>query len=106
MAVNAMHATALNIRITRLLNRCAGMGHRSVEGGADLLRVLPQIARGGIICARFPFGLSLRKFGIRQPNIKGPGLGIEINYVAVPQKRDRASHRRLRADMSDTETAG
>src|SRR3974390_638687 len=54
------------IRITTLLTRPAGMSHRAVDGGSDLLGVFPQIAGAEFRLARLPLPPTLPEFGIRK----------------------------------------
>src|SRR6185312_14630212 len=78
---------------------------RAVDGGADLLGVLPQIAGGRVVLARLPGRLALGQFLVGELDVERAGNGVELDDVAVLQEPDRAADRRFRTDMADTEAA-
>src|SRR6185312_8700393 len=96
----------LAVRIALLLGRAARMRHRTVDGRADLLGVLPQVAGGcRVVAARLPCRLALGQFLIRQPDIERAGGGVDLDDVTVLEQADRTADGGLGADMADAEAA-
>src|SRR5262245_60922483 len=100
-----MSGRTLDIRITRLLGRPAGMRHRAVLRGADLLGVLPQIAGAELAGARLPFALAFGELGCGELHVEAASLGVNFDDVAVAHERDRSADRGFRPDVTDAETA-
>src|SRR5262245_18646593 len=98
MPATTMNGRTLDIRITRLLGRPAGMRHRAVLRGADLLGVLPQVAGAKPARARLPFALAFGELGCGKLHVEAAGLGVDLDDVAVAHQRDRAADRGFRTD--------
>src|SRR6266849_9207862 len=56
--------------------------------------------------ARLPTGLTFGELRIGQFYVKYSGIRVDLDDIAVPQKRDRPTHGRFRPDMADAEPAG
>src|SRR5580692_12453603 len=102
----AKRAIALDIRIALFLGRSARMGERAETRRTHLLGVFPQIAGPEFLRAWLPFLLPLIEFALRQLDVERSLHGIELDDVAVAQKRDRSADRGLGTDMADAESAG
>src|SRR6185437_10480985 len=96
---------ASNVRIALFLFRAAGMRHRAVDGGADLLRVFPQITGAEFALARPPRVLALGKFVGGKLHIERALHRVDLDDVAVADQSDRPADRRFRPDMADAEPA-
>src|SRR5262249_25196019 len=95
-----------DVRIARLLDCAAGMGHPAHARRPDLLAVFPQISGCELGLARLPrFGARL-DLGLRQLDLEGALHRIDGDDVAVAHMRDRAADSGFRPDMTDAETTG
>src|SRR5689334_5855884 len=81
--LTARRATPLNVRITRLLDRAARMGHGADARRADLLGVFPQITGGVVFRARLPCARALIKLALRQLDVERPFVAIDLDDVAA-----------------------
>src|SRR5262245_41256245 len=95
-----------DVRIARLLDRPAGMGHRARARRAHLLGVLPQISRGEFRRARLPCLGARLELSLAELDVEGALDGVDGDDVAIANMRDRPAHRGLRTHMTNAETAG
>src|SRR6185437_15160887 len=96
---------ASTVRIALFLSRAAGMRHRAIDGGADLLGVFPQIAGSEFALARRPRILAFRKLIGGKLHVERALHRIDLDDVAVADQPDRPADRGFRSDMADAEAA-
>src|SRR5689334_23374271 len=107
LAPNANATMArLDVRIALFLVRAARMGYCPSDRWSNLLSILPKRTRRVVSRASAPFGLALSQLSVTQFYVKGTGVGVDLDDVAVLEQPDRAANGRLRADMADAEAAG
>src|SRR5262245_21689609 len=95
-----------DVRIARLLDRPARMGHRARARGSHLLGVLPQISRGELRRARLPCLGARLEFSLAELDVEGALDGVDGDDVAIAHMRDRPADRGLRTHMTNAEAAG
>src|SRR5262245_61296129 len=93
------------VRIARFLGRTAGMGHGAVDGGTNLLCVLPQVTGSELALARLPLRLALGQLVRREPHVERALDRIDLDDVALADQPDWPANGCLRADMPDAEAA-
>src|SRR5262245_51236195 len=101
-----MPTRSSDVRIARLLDRPAGMGHRARARRPHLLGVLPQITRGEFRRARLPCLGACLQLSLAELNVEGAVDGVDGDDVAVAHMRDRPADGGLRTHMTNAEAAG
>src|SRR5262245_30051227 len=91
------------VRIALFLGRTAGMRHGAVDGGTNLLCVLPQVTGSELALARFPLRLALGDLIRGEFHPERALDGINLDDVAVADQPDWTAYGCLRADMPDAE---
>src|SRR5262245_21299041 len=101
-----MPTRSSDVRIARLLDRPAGMGHRARARGSHLLGVLPQISRGEFRRARLPCLGARLELSLAELDVERALDGVDGDDVAVAHMRDRPADGGLRTHMTNAEAAG
>src|SRR5689334_18938493 len=73
----------LDVRIALFLVCATRVGYCPVHRRPDLLGILPQRTRRMVGRVWGPFGFALCQFGVGQFYVKGTGLGVDLDDVAV-----------------------
>src|SRR5262245_55752048 len=91
------------VRIALFLGRAAGVRHCAVDGGTNLLRVLPQVTGSVFALARLPLPLALSQFIRGKLDVERALHRIDLDDVTVADEPDRPPARSLGADVADAE---
>src|SRR4029078_8794801 len=100
-AITVALATTLNIRIARRLGGSARMGDGAMQRIADLLGVFPDVTGIDIALVGLPTLPALLQLGVGHLDVHGALDCIDLDDVAVTDRRDRTADRSFGADMAD-----
>src|SRR3984893_13876966 len=97
---------ASDIRIAPLLALATRMGNGAIARVAHLVRVLPEITGPEQLRPRLPCRPALAELGGGELHTERALVGVELDDVAVLEKRDRPADGGLRTHMDNAKAAG